>query len=158
MTRPTNQGPIDDPAAVELWGRVISGFHATSRRVHAAMSEVAELTEAEAQTLLNILRHPQRRVPMAQLARAASFSTGGFTKLADKLARGGLVVRVACTDDRRVTLLALTSAGVELAGELAAAAAAANRAHFIDVLGLERARAVADAMTELYRVNRADRG
>lgn len=145
--------PIDDDAAVALWGRVIHGFQATNRRVHAAVTEVADLGEAEVQTLLNIRLDPERRVPMARLARAASFSTGGFTKLADKLTRRGLVARVASTDDRRVTLLALTAEGDELADELARRVADANRAHVVDVLGADRAHALAESMTELYRAN-----
>ena len=149
---------VDDATAIELWGRVISGFQATSRRQHALFKERFDLTEAEAQTLLNLHRAEERRAPMAKLARAASFSTGGFTKLADKLTRRGLAARAACADDRRGTVLQPTTAGVELAAELARVAADTNREHFIDVLGPERARAVADAMTELYRANRADAG
>jgi DNA-binding MarR family transcriptional regulator len=154
MTSPTRTSEtVDDAAAVELWGRVIKGFQVTNRGIHDTIRGAVSLNEAEAETLLNLHRHPEHRVPMAKLARAAAFTTGGFTKIADRLAGRDLVVRVPCIDDRRVTFLELTPSGDELAAELSALVADANRAQFIDILGPERARLVADAMTELYRAN-----
>ena len=43
---------VDDITAVELWGRVISGFQVTNRRVHLAIKGAFNLNEAEAETLL----------------------------------------------------------------------------------------------------------
>jgi DNA-binding MarR family transcriptional regulator len=157
MTSAPRTAALDDAAAVELWGRVIKGFQVTNRELHDAIKAAFSLNEAETETLLNLQRHPEHRVPMAKLARAAAFTTGGFTKIADRLAGRGLVVRVPCVDDRRVTFLELTPAGDELAAELSSLAADVNRSRFIDVLGPERARLVAEAMTELYRAN-SERG
>lgn len=139
--------------AVELWGRVLNGYEVTSRRIHRAIQEQFSLTPAEAQALLNLRRQPDQRASMVKLARAASFSTGGFTKLADKLTQRGLVARVACTDDRRVTFLEFTDEGRRLADELSQTASRVNHEVFIDVLGEDRARSVAEAMTELFRAN-----
>jgi hypothetical protein len=47
----------------------------------------------------------------------------------------------------------LTQEGRELAGELNCLVAEINRTQFIDVLGLDRAQLVADAMRDLYRAN-----
>lgn len=148
-----NTQPTDDEQAVELWGRVINGFEVTNRRIHAVILEQFALTNAETQVLLNLHRQPEFRAPMAKLAKAASFSTGGFTKLADKLTQRGLVARAACSDDRRVTFLEFTPEGRTMADELTRLAARINREAFIDVLGEERAQAVAEAMTELFRAN-----
>jgi DNA-binding MarR family transcriptional regulator len=144
-----------DDNAVELWGRVINGFEVTNQRIHAVIQEQFSLTEAEAQVMLNLHRQPDQRAPMAKLARAASFSTGGFTKLADKLTKRGLVARASCADDRRVTFLEYTAEGKSLADELTRVVARTNREFFIDALGEERARSVAEAMTELFRANSA---
>ncbi|WP_127130980.1 MarR family winged helix-turn-helix transcriptional regulator [Georgenia sp. SYP-B2076] len=145
---------IDDITAVELWGRVIKGFQVTNRRLHSAIKGAVNLNEAEAETLLSLHRKVERRAPLTTLARAASFTSGGYTKIADKLVSRGLAARVACAEDRRVTFLELTPAGTELAAELAHLVADINRSHFIEVLGPDRARLVADAMTELYRTNK----
>lgn len=154
----TGQGPTDeqhasDDHAVELWGRVINGFEVTNRRIHTVIHQEFSLTEAEAQVLLNLHRHPEHRAPMAKLAKAASFSTGGFTKLADKLTQRGYVQRAACSDDRRVTFLEFTPEGRQVADRLTSLAARINHEVFIDVLGGQRAGEVAEAMTELFRAN-----
>ncbi len=154
MTQPAAQA-VDDAAAVELWGRVIHGFQVTNRSIHADLREAFDLTEPEVQTLLTLFRCPQHRSRHTSLAQSAGFTTGGFTKIADRLTVRGLTERAACTEDRRASYLGLTGAGITLAAELTAAAAALNRAHVIEVLGVERARALADAMTELYRANTA---
>lgn len=153
QTGRTAAGQATDDHAVELWGRVINGFEVTNRRIHAAINEEFALTEAEVQVLLNLHRQPERRAPMAKLAQAASFSTGGFTKLADKLTKRGYVTRAACSDDRRVTFLEFTPEGREVADRLTALTARTNREVFIDVLGRERAELLAEAMTELFRAN-----
>ncbi|MFB9072657.1 MarR family winged helix-turn-helix transcriptional regulator [Citricoccus parietis] len=146
-------GETRDDHAVELWGRVINGFEVTNRRIHGAINERFSLSEAEVQVLLNLHRQPELRAPMAKLARAASFSTGGFTKLADKLTQRGLVSRAACADDRRVTFLEFTPEGRRLADELTRLAARLTREAFIDVLGQDTAEDVAEAMSELFRAN-----
>ncbi|MDQ4491612.1 MarR family winged helix-turn-helix transcriptional regulator [Sinomonas sp. ASV486] len=150
--------PVDIQAStgsepVELWGRVINGFDVTNRRIQRAIQRELSLNEAEAQVMLNLLRTPDRRAPMAKLARASSFTTGGFTKLADKMARRGLVARAACDDDRRVTFLEFTPEGAKVADDLLRLVERINHEAFIDVLGEDRARQVAQAMTELFRAN-----
>ncbi len=145
--------PADDAEAVALWGTTIRGFHATNRKLHAAIRSAFDLNEAETETLLTLHRTPARKARMTKLARAASFTSGGFTKIADRLSDRGLVERVAGREDRRVTYIELTPAGAELAAKLNGFVAARNREYFIGVLGVERARLIADAMRELYRAN-----
>ncbi len=156
MTTPAARTPIEvhDAEAVQLWGRVIKGFAVTNRKLHVAIKSAFNLSEAEAETLLNLHRDPEHRAPMATLARAAAFTSGGYTKIADKLVDRGLVSRVPCADDRRITYLELTPDGIEIAANLARLVSDVNRAQFVSVLGPERARFVAEAMTELYRANK----
>lgn len=146
---------IDDPTAIALWGQVIRGFQAFNETVHGKIKDEFGLNESEAETLLNLYRHPKHRAPMAVLSKATSYSTGGFTKLADKLCAKNLTSRAACTDDRRVTYLELTQAGVVVSKKLAKMVAETNKEHFISVLGIERAQELAAAMTELYQANSA---
>lgn len=145
--------PVDDATAVELWGRVIRGFQATNRRLHAGVKEQFNLTEPEAETLLSLFRCPEQRARHNSLATGAGFTTGGFTKIADKLSQRGLTERAACESDRRASYLQLTPTGSLLAQELTSAVAQANRTHFIEVLGADRAQLVSDAMAALYRAN-----
>ncbi|MBB6406417.1 MarR family winged helix-turn-helix transcriptional regulator [Arthrobacter sp. AZCC_0090] len=138
---------------VTQWGLVIEGFQITTRKLHRAVAAAFSLDPAEAETLLRLTRSPERRMSMAALAREAAFSTGGFTKIADRLAKRDLVVRTPCADDRRVVYLELTAAGVRLADELQNLVADIVRKTYIDVLGADRATTVAEAMAELREAN-----
>lgn len=149
---------VDDATAVEIWGRVIRGFQATNRLLHSECKTKFGLSEAEVETLLTLQRTPEGSATLNTLSRAAAFSTGGFTKVADRLTAQGLTERAACAEDRRVTYLQLTEHGATVARELTAFVAAVNRERVIDILGNERALDVAAAMTELFRANHASRG
>jgi DNA-binding MarR family transcriptional regulator len=141
--------------AVTQWGLVIEGFQLTNRKLHRAVADAFSLDPAEAETLLRLTRSPDRRMPMAALAREAAFSTGGFTKIADRLAKRGLVERAPCADDRRVVYLELSGAGAALADELQGLVAGIVQKTYIDVLGAERAAMVAEAMADLREANAA---
>lgn len=144
---------VDDAAVIGVWGRVIKGFETTNRRLHAAIRAGFDLGEAEAESLLHLHLIELHRAPIARLARAAAFTTGGYTKVADKLVARGLARRVPSTADRRVIFLELTDAGLRVAGELASMVADFNRARVIGVLGAERAELVAQAMVALHEAN-----
>jgi len=63
---------------------------------------------------------------MSTLARELSMTSGGFSKLADRMAADGLIDRRGTVDDRRVVHATLTDAGYD--------AAAAARAAFVRAL------------------------
>jgi DNA-binding MarR family transcriptional regulator len=92
---------------------------------------------------------------MATLAREAAFSSGGFTKIADRLAKRDLVQRTPCVDDRRVTYLELTPAGRAVSNDLLCLVSDIVRSTYLEILGPERAHLVSEAMIELRDANRA---
>ncbi len=63
-------------------------------------------------TVLRLLQvAPDQRMTMSELARSLSMSSGGFTKLADRLAQDGLIDRRGVSGDRRVVHAVLTERG-----------------------------------------------
>lgn len=144
---------LTDTETVELWGLVIRGFYATDDLLHQRIKQEFDLGNTEAETMITLHLAAGHRAPMSNLAKATSSTTGGFTKIADRLTSRGLVERVACAEDRRVTYLALTSHGSTFAERLVDLVANFNREHFISVLGANRARLVAEAMVDLFRAN-----
>ena len=62
-----------------------------------------------------------QRLTMSEIARDLSMSSGGFTKLADRMARDGLIDRRGASADRRVVHAVLTERGRILAEECARA-------------------------------------
>jgi MarR family transcriptional regulator, 2-MHQ and catechol-resistance regulon repressor len=63
------------------------------------------------EVLLRIGRSPDGRMTMSELAREVSLTSGGLTRLADRIEAAGYVRRLACPSDRRVSWLSLTDAG-----------------------------------------------
>jgi DNA-binding MarR family transcriptional regulator len=65
------------------------------------------------EVLLRLGRTPGHRLRMTDLAEAVSFSSGGFTRLADRMAKEGLIRRDPDPADRRAAIAALTDKGTE---------------------------------------------
>jgi DNA-binding MarR family transcriptional regulator len=65
------------------------------------------------EVLLRIGRSDGQRVTMSMLASGVALTTGGVTRLADRLERSGLIQRGSCPSDRRVTWLSLTDLGAD---------------------------------------------
>lgn len=144
---------VTDDEAVDLWGRVIRGFQSTNRVLHERVRSEFDLSDAETETLLTLFRHSEHRAPMSTLARAATFTTGGFTKVADRLCSRNLAERAACPEDRRVVYLGLTKEGAKLASRLTQFVADVNRELILDVIGLDRARSLAASLHDLHRAH-----
>jgi DNA-binding MarR family transcriptional regulator len=101
---------VEDDELITNWGLVVEGF---SRAMHALHGELDEsLTPVGFGVVLRLERTPGHRLPMTQLAREVELTSGGFTKVADRLTAAGLTRRVACESDRRVTWMELTDGGL----------------------------------------------
>ena len=79
----------DDDQVVTWWGLVIEGYHVTQERIMAEISERFGLAPASFDILVRLVRSPEHRMPMTKLAHEAALSSGGFTKVADRLAKAG---------------------------------------------------------------------
>ncbi|MFD8494055.1 MarR family winged helix-turn-helix transcriptional regulator [Amycolatopsis sp. NPDC059657] len=143
----------EDDEIVSWWGLVIEGYLATQDKL---MSEIAErfgLAPATFDILLRLIRSAEHRMPMTQLAREAALSSGGFTKVADRMVAADLICRVPSPDDRRVTFAELTEHGTEVAEKAREACAEILRRIVLAPLGPTASTALADAMRALRAAN-----
>ncbi len=143
----------DDDGAISAWGVVIEGFLPTQALVMGSVAARFGLAPAPFDILLRLLRTPGCRMPMTRLAREAALSSGGFTKVADRLVWAGCLRRDPSPEDRRVIYAALTPEGRAQAEEARAICAAAVREHVLAPLGPERAAALVEAMQLLRAHN-----
>jgi DNA-binding MarR family transcriptional regulator len=125
---------VDDGELITNWGLVVEGFAATQRSLQRDIED-ASLPVVWFEVLLRLVRSPGHRLPMTQLADDVSFSSGGFTKLADRIAEAGFVERIGCASDRRVTWMTLTPTGERLIGEMQARHVESLRRVVLSVLG-----------------------
>lgn len=64
--------------------------------------------------LLHVGRSPEGVRPMSELTEATAFTSGGVTRLVDRMEAAGYVERRPCPTDRRVQYVGLTEAGREM--------------------------------------------
>ncbi|MET3807751.1 DNA-binding MarR family transcriptional regulator [Nakamurella sp. UYEF19] len=151
MTRPPPVSPDvpGDRDLVSWWGHVIEGFHHTHALIAAPVEREFGLPAAPAEVILRLGRTPGHRLPMSRIARETALTSGGFTKLADRLIGMGLVHRARDENDRRVIHLELTAQGERVAVRVEALTAQALRAHLLAAVGVDRARSLSDTMLAL---------
>ncbi|MEV6909647.1 MarR family transcriptional regulator [Amycolatopsis sp. NPDC051071] len=142
----------NDDEVVTWWGLVIEGYLATQNKLMGEIADRFGLAPASFDILLRLVRSPEHRMPMTRLAVEAALSSGGFTKVADRLVAAGLICRVPSPDDRRVTFAALTDHGLDVAGQARQACAEILRRIVLAPLG-DDAHALAEAMRILRTVN-----
>jgi DNA-binding MarR family transcriptional regulator len=97
------------------------------------------------EVLLRVSRAPGGFITMSELAEAVSLTTGGITRLADRLEADGLVERRSCPTDRRKVHLSLTPEGARVL-------AAAIEHHLESLEGHVASRVSTDDLSVLHRV------
>jgi DNA-binding MarR family transcriptional regulator len=139
---------VDNGDLVTNWGLVVEGF-ARVQRVLQVDLEASDLNPTWFEVLLRLVRTPGHRLPMTQLADEVLFSSGGFTKLADRIAEAGFVERVGCPSDRRVTWITLTDIGEKVINVALERHVACLRANVLGPLGETSVRELGQHMRTL---------
>jgi DNA-binding MarR family transcriptional regulator len=96
---------------ITLWGLFLEVQAGIGRRLGRELRAEIDLPDAWFEVLLRIGRTPGQAVRMTDLANQVLFSSGGFTKLADRMEQAGLIRREPCPDDRRAIFAVLTAEG-----------------------------------------------
>lgn len=104
----------DDAALVRDWAAVVRGVDAVQHGF-ALRLESLDMTLPYFSVLTLLLEADEHRLPMSRIARDLAMTSGGFTKLADRMARDGLIDRRGSSGDRRVVFAALTESGQKMA-------------------------------------------
>jgi DNA-binding MarR family transcriptional regulator len=144
--------PLDDllqDERVTLWGLFLEAQEGIERRLEAELREAVDLPGPWFEVLLRIGRTPGQAVPMTQLAEMVLFSSGGFTKLADRMERAGLIRRVPCPGDRRSLLATLTPEGRAVLGRALAVHVPGVQRHLVDRLSPEQRRELEEILRRL---------
>jgi DNA-binding MarR family transcriptional regulator len=94
---------------VTLYGLFMEAFARLRPLVHRDLG----VPDTWFEVLLRLGRTPGHRLRMTDLTEAVSFSSCGFTRLADRVAKEGLIRRDPDPADRRAALAALTDQGAE---------------------------------------------
>ena len=111
---------VSDEDLIRHWHDVESATARLHRQLDADL-EAAGVSPQWYPALELLLAAEGHRLPMSTLARELSMTSGGFSKLADRMAADGLIDRRGTIDDRRVVHATLTDAGYAMASTARAA-------------------------------------
>ncbi len=101
---------IDDPL-ITAFGHLVEVHALLSQELDREMVSETGLPLLWYGVLLHLGRLEAGQRPMSELLQATAFTSGGVTRLVDRMERAGLVKRRPCRHDRRVTYVCLTAAG-----------------------------------------------
>lgn len=109
-TQPSPPCGVDDERIL-TFGLLLEAHARLTRILDADLRATDGIGLQTYEVLLRVARSPEGTVTMSELADAVALTTGGVTRLADRLEADGLVERRSCPTDRRVVHLALTARG-----------------------------------------------
>ena len=96
---------------IRTFGLLLEAHQRLTHLLDADLHRTDGISLQTFEVLLRIRRSPEGRLTMSDLAEEVALSTGGVTRLADRLAQDGLLERQACPNDRRRVHLVLTPRG-----------------------------------------------
>jgi DNA-binding MarR family transcriptional regulator len=134
---------------LDAWTGIVRGFTHVNRMLAGRIEQETGLAPPDFFVLSQLWRSPDPAVPLSRLGRELAFSSGGFTKVADRLQQAGLIVRQPSPSDRRVTNAVLTPAGRDTAERALRVYCAALRELVLRHLGADGLRSMVGQMSRL---------
>lgn len=135
-----------DLALIDAFGSALEGMAVLSREFDRSLKEATGIPLTWFEAMLRLYREGAP-VPVGHLGEQLVLTSGGATRLVDRLSDEGFVERLACPSDRRVQHIKLTPAGTEvferalevhladLERVFGSATTAADRAHLVRIFG-----------------------
>jgi DNA-binding MarR family transcriptional regulator len=100
-------------AALEAWRSYLQSHASILRELDAQLVAEHGLTTRDYEVLLYLAQAEDRRLAMSALAERTMLTRSGITRLVDGLVASGLIERIACPEDARISYASLTDAGYE---------------------------------------------
>jgi DNA-binding MarR family transcriptional regulator len=98
-------------AALDAWRSYLQSHASIVRVLDAELVADHRITSRDYEVMLYLAQEPDERLAMSALAERTMLTRSGITRLVDGLVQAGLIERVACPRDARVSYAKLTDAG-----------------------------------------------
>ena len=148
MTSPPDT-VADKDADVLAFGDFLDAFRNLEKVLAADLQRRANMSHTWFDALIRIACMPEKAITMTDLCASTSLTSGGVTRLIDRLVEAGYVERQASPTDRRVQLAALTSRGAEALDAAAVIHSENIRQHFTGKLTGEELASFLDLVRRL---------
>ncbi len=106
------------------FGRLLEVTTRLERQLGRRLEEDCALPHPWFEVLLRLARAPDAEIAIGQLGRQVLLTSGGITRLVDRMVEAGLVTRQPCPTDRRVQWVRPTPEGLRRVASAAAVHAA----------------------------------
>jgi DNA-binding MarR family transcriptional regulator len=100
-------------SALEAWRSYLQSHASILRELDAELAAEHGMTARDYEVLLYLAQAPDRKLPMSALAERTMLTRSGITRLIDGLVATGLIERVSCEEDARISYASLTDYGYE---------------------------------------------
>ncbi len=141
-------GQIDDDR-LHLMGLVVRTHRLLTDRLGRELEQDVGIPLVFFDVLINVGAAPDGRVTMSRLSSDISLTTGGVTRLVDRMVEAGLVERSACPSDRRSIHVVLTPEGRSVLDRAIAAHIEGIDRHLIAHLSDKDRANLATALTKI---------
>ena len=143
--------PLVDDERITAFGMLLEAHARLVRLLGRSLQQECQVPSAWFEVLLRLARSPDRKLTMGTLAEQLALTTGGVTRLVDRMEAAGYVARKACPTDRRVQHLTVTPAGLAKLDEAARVHVRNLDEHFIGRLSQGELATLVRAMDKLRR-------
>jgi DNA-binding MarR family transcriptional regulator len=140
--------PVHDER-ITLMGLLMESKDLLSRVHYADLNESCGLPLSWYDVMIRLGRSPDGHLTMTRLAGEVSFTSGGITRLVDRMVTAGYVERVSCPTDRRSVFVSLTPAGSRMLETATAEHLRGLERHLIAPLDPTDRAALATALAKL---------
>ena len=145
-TVPTaQQAALLSTRELRAWRGMLRAHAALAKALDAQLEAAHGLQLSSYEVLMYLADAEDQRMRMCDLASSILLSRSGLTRLVDRLAREGLLERVACSDDARGQFAKLTPVGREKLRAARATHLDGVRAMFLDLFTTAELDALGDA-------------
>ncbi|WP_082057195.1 MarR family winged helix-turn-helix transcriptional regulator [Psychromicrobium lacuslunae] len=104
----------EDSGLVEQWRSVQDAYLRTSNAIERELESQFSIGCSEFEILDLLAGHTSEQCRMKDLAVDSPLTQSALSRIVDRLEKAGLVIRAACTTDRRSMLVELTAKGCEV--------------------------------------------
>jgi DNA-binding MarR family transcriptional regulator len=136
-------------AALVAWRAYIQSHAAILRELDAELTAAHSLTTRDYEVLLYLAQSPDGQLAMSAIAQRTMLTRSGITRLVDGLVESGLLERIQCPDDGRVSFALLTDAGYQKLRDAAFSQVAGIRRLFVEHYSAEEIELLASLLSRL---------
>ncbi|NNK90982.1 MAG: winged helix-turn-helix transcriptional regulator [Acidimicrobiia bacterium] len=148
MTSTTSAGMLSDER-ITAFGRLVEAHRRLNRIFDKSLRAEFGISSVWFEALLRLGRSPDHRMGITELGEQLVLTSGGATRLVDRLVEAGYLERTACPDDRRVQFAQLTEEGLDLIGRAVTHHLVDLEQHFASQISEDELRIMNDVLDRL---------